>query len=104
MNTTFRIEVAEIAERELREIFAYIAKENLTAARNLMATFGKMAASLETFPTRCPLIPENDRLGKRFRHLIHGSYRMIFTVESNTVLILHLIHGARLLDPMDLEN
>jgi hypothetical protein len=47
-----------------------------------------------------PLIPENEILGTRYRHLLYGSYRIVFRLAGRTVYVLRMTHGARLLlDP-----
>jgi plasmid stabilization system protein ParE len=55
-------------------------------------------STLEKFPARCPLIPENELLGTQYRHLIYGDYRAIFRIDARTVYVLRIIHSARLLD------
>jgi len=37
-------------------------------------------------------------LGIEYRHITYGHYRTIFRVEGSRVIILRVIHGARLLD------
>jgi len=45
---------------------------------------------LTSTPLRCPLAPESEELGISVRQLIIGRYRILFVVEKQTVLILHL--------------
>jgi plasmid stabilization system protein ParE len=52
-------------------------------------------------PARCPLAPENEDHPKEIRQLVHGRYRILFTIEPGRVVILHVRHGARL--PMRVE-
>ena len=52
--------------------------------------------TLERFPERCPLIPENEMLGTCYRHSIYGNYRTVFRIAGKTVYVLRVIHGARL--------
>ena len=54
--------------------------------------------SLEIFPLRCPVIPESFELGVEYRHIIYGHYRTIFKVDHSRVIIMRVIHGARLMD------
>ena len=56
------------------------------------------------FPERCPLIPENEILGTRYRHLLYGNYRTVFRIERKTVYLIRVIHGARLLDGSMFED
>jgi plasmid stabilization system protein ParE len=58
-------------------------------------------ASLATFPERCPLAPEAVGLHFEVRQFLYGRkphvYRILFTIEGDTVNILHIRHGRRTL-------
>jgi len=63
--------------------------------------------SLEEFPERCPIIPEQRNFGFEIRHLIYFSHRIIFSIQpaAERVLIYRVYHGARLpLLPEDLSH
>ena len=94
----FQVEITATAQSDIQEIFQYIAVDNQTAANNLFWEIEKQIDSLEQFPLRCPVIPESFELGVEYRHIIYGHYRTIFRVESSKVIILRIIHGARLLN------
>jgi toxin ParE1/3/4 len=94
----FRVEITATAQSDIQEIFQYIAADNQMAANNLIGEIEKQIDSLEQFPLRCPVIPESFELGVEYRHIIYGHYRTIFRVESSRVIILRIIHGARLLN------
>ena len=94
----FQVEITATAQSDIQEIFQYIAADNQTAANNLILEIEKQINSLEQFPLRCPVIPESFELGVEYRHIIYGHYRTIFRVESSRVIILRIIHGARLLN------
>ena len=64
----------------------------------------KQIDTLEHFPEICPLIPENELLGTKYRHLLYGSYRTIFRISEDSVYGLRVIHGARLLDTSFFES
>lgn len=55
--------------------------------------------SLDRNPKRCRLAPENDYFLHEIRQLLfgrrHGQYRVLFTIEENSVVILHIRHSAR---------
>ena len=64
--------------------------------------------SLTNHPERCPLAPENEYFEEEIRHLLygrrHGVYRILFTIQEETVFVLAVHHGARQpLQPADLE-
>jgi plasmid stabilization system protein ParE len=54
-------------------------------------------ASLANFPQRCPLAPENSEFPFEVRQLLYGRkphvYRILFTIEGETVHVLHIRHG-----------
>jgi plasmid stabilization system protein ParE len=56
-------------------------------------------ASLVNFPQRCPLAPENSEFPFEVRQLLYGRkphvYRILFTIEGETVHVMHIRHGRR---------
>ncbi len=60
----------------------------------------KAVEGLAILPTRYPLAPENAGFSFEVRQLLYGGkphvYRILFTVEGETVFVLHLRHGRRL--------
>ncbi|MBI4767069.1 MAG: type II toxin-antitoxin system RelE/ParE family toxin [Deltaproteobacteria bacterium] len=94
----YRVEITRVAESDIMDIFRYIASDNPTAAENWVKEIERQIDSLEKFPARCPVIPESRDLGKEYRHILYGNYRTIFRMERSRVIILRVIHGARLLD------
>ena len=93
----YRVEITKVAESDIREIFQYIASDNKTAAMKLVSEIAWQIDSLEQFPLRCPVIPESQELGREYRHIIYGNYRTIFRINGPRVIIMRVIHGARLL-------
>lgn len=59
----------------------------------------KAIASLSELPTRCAFAPENKAFPFEVRQLLCGStrhrYRIPFTIEKDTVIVLHIRHGRR---------
>lgn len=98
MTTTYRIEITSAAETDISEIWEYIAQDSQENAVAFVRALEAQVTSLETSPERCPNIPENAFLGTSYRHLIYKSYRTIFRVTANSVIILRVIHCARLLE------
>jgi len=98
MPKRYRVKITRHAEQDIQEIFTYIQHNSPLAASAFVTELERQIISLERFPLRCPVIPEADELGVAYRHLIYGQYRTIFRISGNTVYILRVIHGARLLD------
>ena len=104
MPARFRVRIAKASERDIEDIWNLIARDSIRAATDLVAHLENQIATLERFPERCSLIPENELLGTRYRHLLFGKYRTILRVSGKTVYILRVVDGARLLDVSHLES
>jgi toxin ParE1/3/4 len=94
----YRVDITPSAESDVAEIWDYIAQDSPGNAESFMWKLTEQFETLEQFPERCPLIAENRILGTSYRHLIYGHYRTIFRISGQTVIILRIIHAARLLD------
>ena len=99
MPAKYSVEITPAAERDVEEIWTYIADDSPENATAFILRLEEQIEALEQFPKRCLLIPENEILGTGYRHLIYGAYRTIFRITGKTVFIVRIIHGARLLDP-----
>jgi len=93
----YRVELAARAGRDLKRIYRRIDAEYSVRARAWFNGIEGAIISLEEHPSRCPAIPEDDRL----RHLLYGKkpdvYRIIYAIDerSHMVTVLHIRHGAR---------
>jgi plasmid stabilization system protein ParE len=96
--TKYQVEIAETAEGDLAEIWAYIASDSVENATQFLIRLEEAISTLEKLPQRCPSIPENNLLGTDYRHLILGDYRVLFRVAKNRVFVLRIVHGNRLLN------
>ena len=94
----FHIEITSEAERDVADIWEYIAEDSPTAATRFVQELQQKAETLKTFPLRCPPIPQQPGEDNDYRHLIVGGYRIIFRVSENTVYVVHILHGSKLLD------
>ena len=97
MKEKYKVNLTENAQNDLEHIFDYIAADSLNEAANFVLELEKKVYSLDTFPERHPLIPENAFFGTEYRHLIHKKYRIIYRITEKSVFILRIIHGAKLL-------
>ena len=100
----YRVDITASAEADLSEIWDYIAQDNPDSATAFILRLEEQIGTLEGFPDRCPLVPENEFLGTAYRHLLFGNYRTVFKIIGARVIILRVIHGARLLDTGLLEG
>lgn len=98
MKKRFRVNLSQQAQNDLEQIFYYIADDNSNNATNFILQLEKKIYSLENFPQRHPLIPENEFFGTSYRHLIFKKYRVVYRIAEKSVFILRIFHGAKLLD------
>lgn len=104
MPARFRVSITRTAERDIEEAWTFIAEDSSEEAEKFVRRLEEQIATLESFPERCPLIPENEILGARYRHLLYGNYRTVFRIGGRTVYVLRIIHGSRLLDTSMFEE
>jgi toxin ParE1/3/4 len=100
----YEIDITAAAEADTAAIWDTIAQDNPDAATAFILRLEEQIGTLERYPERCPLVPENGLLGTAYRHLLFGNYRTIFKIIGARVIILRVIHGARLLDTGILEG
>ncbi len=98
MPKKFSVYITQSAQNDLEHIFFYIACDNVNNAKKFILELEEKIYSLDTFPERCPYIPENNYFGTNYRHLIHKKYRAVYKIVKNSVYILRVVHGAKLLD------
>ena len=104
MPRKFRVDITKAAEADVTEIWEYNAQDKPDAATAFVLRLEEQIRTLERFPERAPLVPENELLGTAYRHLLHGNYRTIFKIVGSRVIILRVLHSARLLDTGILEE
>ena len=100
----YKVDITASAEADIEGIWDYIAQENPASATAFILCLEEQIGALEVLPERCPLVPESEYLGVAYRHQIYGQYRTIFKIIGARVIIMRVIHGARLLDTGMLEG
>jgi plasmid stabilization system protein ParE len=93
---SFRVVVTPEAERNLDDIFAFIALGNAVAARRFVDGLRRRLKTLASLPRRCSRAPEDGLDGMEIRHLVYRQCRILFGIDGKTVVILRVRHGARL--------
>jgi plasmid stabilization system protein ParE len=96
----FRVKQSPRADYDLDGILEWLLSQQ--AGDTGLRWFQKLqeaVASLSELPQRCPLAPENKDFPFEVRQLLYGrkphAYRVLFTIEADTVVILHIRHGHR---------
>jgi toxin ParE1/3/4 len=80
---------------DLEAAVAFVARDSEAYAGSLAQLAVDAAESLQIYPNRGHKLP--DPKLSRFRELIIGSYRLIYLVERERVLIVAVLHGHRAL-------
>jgi plasmid stabilization system protein ParE len=76
----------------------WIARDKPRAADKWARTIERKVRLLRSMPQRHEVIPEALELGVEYRHILFGNYRTIYRIEDDRVIVLRVIHAARLLD------
>lgn len=97
-----RVVWSDIARQELREIVTTIADDNPVAAAKWIKELRTRAERLSDFPDSGRMMLDEDDWP--IRELLYGNYRVLYEVQEQTVLILHVWHGARRLPWEDTED
>ncbi|MDD5384620.1 MAG: type II toxin-antitoxin system RelE/ParE family toxin [Gallionella sp.] len=83
---------------DVDSIAAYIAKDSPFYASAVVKKILDTAESLGKFPYIGPIVPEVGE--QEFRERFVYSYRLIYRVANEEVMVVAVIHGRRLLDPI----
>jgi len=100
----YKVDITASAEADITAIWDYIAQDNPASATAFILRLEEQIGAWEPLPERWPLVPESEYLGVPYRHQIFGQYRTIFKIAGARVIIMRVIHGARLLDTAMLEG
>ena len=91
----YRVLVARRGRVDITAIAVWLQERSPVAADKWLDAVEAALASLARRPQRCHLAPEAAHLGRSVRQFIVGKYRLLFVVEGNAVVVLHVRHGAR---------
>ncbi len=83
------------AQVDITEAYLWIARDSSENAIRWVEAVEAAIESLDTFPERCAVAPESEEFDREIRQLLHGNYRILFTIHDETVHVLHVRHGAR---------
>ncbi len=80
------------AERDLLEIWVYIAERNFDAADELLETFDEKLRTLAEFPG---MGPERNDLAPQLRMFPVGNYVLLYRPVATGIELVRVAHGAR---------
>jgi plasmid stabilization system protein ParE len=85
------------AIEDIESIASYIERDSLWYARVVVSAIVEIAESIPAFPESGRIVPEigNSSIRERFVY----SYRIVYRIESESIMVVAVIHGSRLLQP-----
>ena len=87
--------ITQLAYDQLDKIVDHIAKDAPETARRWRDKILDDIDSLRHFPLRHGLAPEAQAVGVPLHQMMHGVYRVLYTVEESVVTVHGVRHGAR---------
>lgn len=91
-----QLEWSNEALEDIESIATYIEKDSPFYAKSVVTKFFEKAEIIKDFVELGRIVPE---LGdSNIREIFVYSYRLIYKIDSNTVLFVAVIHGKRLLE------
>jgi toxin ParE1/3/4 len=87
-----RLSVSREARTDLVEIFLYIARDSLDAARRMHSRFEE---TLQTIAKQPGIGRARDELTPGVRSLVSGNYIVYYREVNGGVRVLRILHGAR---------
>lgn len=97
----YQIRWSPEAVEDIEEIAAYIHKDSPLYAQKVVEELIAASRRLMQLPLRGRKVPE---LTSTHRECFIYSYRLIYRVENNDVLVVAVIHGKRLLESVERFN
>ncbi len=92
-----KVDWSEQAQAHLRGIYNYISRDSTRYAERMVDRLLDCSKSLGTFPASGSRL--QGRIDPNLREIYCDSYRIIYKIEPERVVILGVIHGARRLPP-----
>ncbi len=91
----YRVIWSPRALTDVEEIAHYIEKDSPLYAQAVVTKIVRSTAKLADFPLVGRIVPELNQ--PEFREIFVYSYRVIYRVTAETVMVVAVIHGKRLL-------
>lgn len=85
------------AIEDIEAIASYIERDSLWYARAVVAKIVETAEAIPDHPELGRIVPEIDDRSIRERFVY--SYRIIYRIEQERILVATVVHGSRLLEP-----
>ena len=91
----YQVKLLKVAEEDFTEIISYITAENPKAANTIADKIEKNLLLLSENPQLGRLPRDEDIRNLGYRYIIVQNYIIFYTIESKSILIHRILHGAR---------
>jgi len=92
---TYNVIIPASVSEKIEDQALYIAMDKPEVALAWYEDLHEQISTLENFPERCPLAPENQYTDDEIRHLLFGDYRVLFSVVDQDVFVLEFKSGKQ---------
>jgi toxin ParE1/3/4 len=90
-----KVEWTSNAISQLKRIHDYIAKDSEFFAKRMVDRLTSRSIQIQAHPLSGQIVPEFGN--ESIREVIEGPFRVVYQSSANTVYVLAVIHGARML-------
>jgi plasmid stabilization system protein ParE len=90
-----KVRISRQASEQIAAIADYIARDSPEASSRWRDRLLADIDSLRNFPLRHGLAPEAEAVGVQVHQMMHGWYRVLYTVDGDVVNVHIVRHGAR---------
>jgi toxin ParE1/3/4 len=84
-----------LAEEDFTELVTYIAADRPSAAERLTTKIEKSLRLLSKHPHLGRIPDEEELIRVGYRYLVVENYLIFYTIESQTIYVHRILHGAR---------
>lgn len=95
-----KVSLTPKAQSDLREIGRWIARDNRPRSKTYVREIRLKCLALGQHPERSPIVVQQR---EPVRRAVHGSYAIFYVVRSERVVVLSVIHAARLQSPDQID-
>lgn len=105
MSAGYSVLWTEVAEKDLREIIAFIAGDNVPNALHVLENIRDKASTLYAFPERGRVVPELQSNGIFiYRELIISPWRLLYRITDSNVYITAVLDSRRNVEDILLQR
>lgn len=105
MSGNYTIEWAEVAEKDLKSIFEYIAEDSPANTLKIIRKIKQKASSLYTLPERGRIVAELQDQGiPIYRELIVYRWRIIYRISEMKIYVLSVLDGRQNVEDLLLKR